>query len=90
MKKKLTFGFLMYLVLAVALSVPCSAEAFRGKDLNLTDEQKVELKEIRTAAGDEIKLLIEELKKLMADMEEIMLSEEEIDTGEGSEASLLG
>lgn len=80
---------LFYLILIVALCVPASAGAFRGDDLNLTDEQKVQLKEIWTEAGDEIRPLVEELKTLIGEMEELILSVEEIDTGEGSNAALL-
>ncbi len=80
---------LLNLILVVALCVPVSAGAFRGDDLNLTDEQKTQLKEIWTEAGDEIRPLGEELKTLMAEMEELILSVEEIDTSEGSEAALL-
>jgi Spy/CpxP family protein refolding chaperone len=80
---------LLNLILVVALCVPCSAGAFRGDDLNLTDEQKDQLKEIWTEAGDEIRPLGEELKTLMVEMEELLLSVEEIDTSEGSEADLL-
>ena len=89
MRKKQTLEFFMCLILVLALCVPCSAGAFRGEDLNLTDEQKAALQEIRTEARDEITPLIEEMNNLMDDMEEILLSAEEIDTGEGSEASLL-
>jgi len=89
MRKKQTLKFFLHLILVVALCVPCSAGAFLGEDLNLTDEQKAALQEIRTEARDEITPLMEELKSLMGDMEGIMLSVEEIDTGEGSEASLL-
>jgi Spy/CpxP family protein refolding chaperone len=84
MKKRL-----LYLILIIALCLPGSAGAFRGDDLNLSDEQKAQLKEIWTAAGDEIRPLAEELKTLMTEMEELILSIEEIDTGEGSEAVLL-
>lgn len=80
---------LLNLILVVALCVPCWAGAFRGDDLNLTDEQKAQLKEIWTEAGDEIRPLMEELKNLMDEMEELILSVEEIDTGEGAEAVLL-
>ena len=80
---------LLNLIMVVALCLPCSAGAFRGNDLNLTDEQKAQLKEIWTEAGDEIRPLGEELKTLMAEMEELILSVEEIDTSEGSEADLL-
>jgi len=89
MRKKQTLEFFMYLILIVALCVPCSAGAFRGEGLNLTDEQKAALKEIKAEARDEMTPLIEEMKNLMADMEEVLLSAEEIDTGEGSDASLL-
>lgn len=89
MRKKQALRFFMYLILLLALCEPCSAGAFRGQDLNLTDEQKAALQEIRTEARDEITPLIEEMNKLMDDMEEILLSAEAIDTGEGSEASLL-
>jgi Spy/CpxP family protein refolding chaperone len=80
---------LLNLILVAALCVPCSAGAFRGDDLNLTDEQKAQLKEIWTEAGDEIRPLGDELKTLMSEMEELILSVEEIDTNEGSEADLL-
>jgi len=80
---------LLSLILVFALCVPCSAGAFRGDDLNLTDEQRAQLKEIWTEAGDEIRPLAEELKNLMDEMEELILSVEQIDTGEGSEAALL-
>jgi Spy/CpxP family protein refolding chaperone len=80
---------LLYLILIVALCVPGSAGAFRGDDLNLTDEQKAQLKEIWTEAGDEIKPLVEAIENLMVEMEEIVLSDEEIDLGEGSEATML-
>ena len=80
---------LLNLILVIALCVPCSAGPFRGDDLNLTDEQKAQLQEIWTEAGDEIRPLVEELKNLMTEMEELILSVEQIDTGEGSEAALL-
>jgi Spy/CpxP family protein refolding chaperone len=89
MRKKQTLEFFMYLILIVALCVPCSVGAFRGEGLNLTDEQKAALKEIRAEEREEITPLIEEMKNLLADMEEVILSAEEIDTGEGSDASLL-
>jgi Spy/CpxP family protein refolding chaperone len=89
MRKKQTLEFFMYFILVVVLCVPCSAGAFGGEGLNLTDEQKAALQEIRTEAKDEITPLVEELQNLMADMEDILLSAEEINTGEGSEASLI-
>ena len=89
MRKKQTLEFFIYLILVVALCVPCSAGPFCGEGLNLTDEQKAALKEIKAEERDEITPLIEEMKNLMDDMEEVMLSAEEIDTGEGSDASLL-
>ena len=89
MRKKQTLEFFMYFILVVVLCVPCSAGAFGGEGLNLTDEQKAALKEIRADARDKMTPLIEKLKNLMADMEEVLLSEEEIDTGEGSDAFLL-
>ncbi len=80
---------LLNLILVVALCVPGSAGAFRGDDLNLTDEQRAQLKEIWAEAGDEIRPLGEELKNRMDEMEELILSVEQIDTGEESEAALL-
>jgi Spy/CpxP family protein refolding chaperone len=57
--------------------------------LDLTDQQKTELKAIAAAADDDIAPYVEELKSLKADMEEIVLSNETIDTAEGSDACLL-
>jgi hypothetical protein len=42
---------LLNLILIVALCVPAS-KAYRGDDLNLTDEQKAQLKEMWIEAGD--------------------------------------
>ncbi len=89
MKKKPRLEFLMCLILAAVLSTSFSVGAFCRPDLDLTDEQKAQLEEIRNSARDEIIPLFEELKGLTDDLEEIILSEEEIDTGEESEASQL-
>lgn len=86
------FSLMVVVTLGMPLSgigMPLSGRTFSGGDLNLTDDQKVQLKAVRDEARDEITPLIEQLKALMATMEEIVLTEEVIDTGEGSQASLL-
>lgn len=79
MKKKIPH-LVMLLMLSVSLCIPYSVQAFMGRNtLNLTDEQKAELREIGEATWEEIEPLLEGLATLRDEMEAILVASEEID-----------
>lgn len=78
MKKKIS-QLVVSFMLVLSLFIPYSVQAFIGEDLDLTDEQKAELREIGEATFEAILPLFKEVTTLREELEEILVAGEEID-----------
>ena len=79
MKRLVTSRIVVFTILAISLCLPHFTSAYFQEDLNLTDEQIADLKELKAETRKAIKPLVEELRELRVHMQETILAED-IDT----------